>query len=148
MIISKDLFLLGDQDYLRLHKDDKRSRNANKTLRSVSLIHIHIVYICILSYSIFEDYLLAILVSVAAQLGIRISCFSILIIFGRREPHPHMQISRYLVRDDDVDNNNNINEIGDGIKKKLIYQQFCDPEFIVIVFIIQHLQVNIIRKSI
>lgn len=34
MIISKDLFLLGDQDYLRLPKDDKRSRN--KPARSVS----------------------------------------------------------------------------------------------------------------
>uniref|UniRef100_A0A2S2NZL9 ABC transporter G family member 21 n=2 Tax=Schizaphis graminum TaxID=13262 RepID=A0A2S2NZL9_SCHGA len=33
MIISKDLFLLGDQDYLRLPKDDKQSKNANKTLR-------------------------------------------------------------------------------------------------------------------
>lgn len=29
MIISKDLFLLGEQDYLRLPKDDKRvSRKA------------------------------------------------------------------------------------------------------------------------
>lgn len=37
MIISKDLFLLGDQDYLRLPKDDKRSRNANKSARSVSV---------------------------------------------------------------------------------------------------------------
>lgn len=26
MIISKDLFLLGEQDYLRLPKDEKRAR--------------------------------------------------------------------------------------------------------------------------
>lgn len=28
MIISKDLFLLGEQDYLRLPKDEKRSRKS------------------------------------------------------------------------------------------------------------------------
>lgn len=28
MIISKDLFLLGEQDYLRLPKDDKRTRKS------------------------------------------------------------------------------------------------------------------------
>lgn len=28
MIISKDLFLLGEQDYLRLPKDDKRNRKS------------------------------------------------------------------------------------------------------------------------
>lgn len=36
MIISKDLFLLGDQDYLRLPKDEKRTMvrpATNKTLR-------------------------------------------------------------------------------------------------------------------
>lgn len=28
MIISKDLFLLGEQDYLRLPKDEKRGRKS------------------------------------------------------------------------------------------------------------------------
>lgn len=33
MIISKDLFLLGDQDYLRLPKDDKRAMVHKNTKR-------------------------------------------------------------------------------------------------------------------
>lgn len=34
MIISKDLFLLGEQDYLRLPKDEKRNRlkSSNATI--------------------------------------------------------------------------------------------------------------------
>lgn len=32
MIISKDLFLLGEQDYLRLPKDDKRARKSAPTI--------------------------------------------------------------------------------------------------------------------
>lgn len=31
MIISKDLFLLGEQDYLRLPKDEKRLGTSNNT---------------------------------------------------------------------------------------------------------------------
>ena len=35
MIISKDLFLLGDQDYLRLPKDEQRTNDNNKPTNNV-----------------------------------------------------------------------------------------------------------------
>ncbi|CAH1405993.1 unnamed protein product [Nezara viridula] len=44
MIISKDLFLLGDQDYLRLPKDEKRAMarpTTTKNLRSVPHLCLH-----------------------------------------------------------------------------------------------------------
>lgn len=43
MIISKDLFLLGDQDYLRLPKDDKRPRKNGIRWASLQLYYISFV---------------------------------------------------------------------------------------------------------